>query len=56
MNCRRSRCDLAPESAVPIDGFPPLSQIVHEIATTLNVILAVAAAASLALKMSGNGG
>ena len=48
-------CDRAPVRTAPSDGFPPLSEILHEIAATVNVLLAIAAAASLALAVSGTG-
>ena len=39
----------------PVDGFPPLSEALHEIAAILSVLLAVAAVASVALVVWGAG-
>jgi hypothetical protein len=55
MDSLLDRRDFARNGAAPIDGFPPISEIVFEIEATLSVILALALAAGLALKISGAG-
>jgi hypothetical protein len=42
------------KTAAPINGFPPFSEILGEIGTTLHVLLAIAMAANLALAALGS--